>query len=87
MAKAQHEGIVNEMVRLYGEDADAAQNLYDKLLIHYAEAMLSKSEKMKGRHDALYNLQKMTCHYTKYSKAPSHDDCVSPRILHRFLHF
>ena len=63
MAKAWCEGITNEMVHLYGKDADAAQNLYDKLLIHYAEAMLSKSEKMKGRHDALYNLQKMTCHY------------------------
>ena len=62
-AKACHEEISKEIVHLYGEDAEEAQNLYDKLLIHYAEAMLTKSEKMKGRNDALYNLQRIMGHY------------------------
>ena len=63
MVTVGHAMVEHDIVHLYGEDVEEAQNLYDKLLLHYAEVMLTKSEKMKGRNNALYNLQRIMCHY------------------------
>ena len=48
MAKKECEKIDKQLENDFGDDSDAACLLYDKLLVHYAEMMVSKEEEKKG---------------------------------------
>ena len=52
-----------ELDEAFGEDSDTARSLYDKLLVHYANMLLTKEDKEKGHADALSAVQQLMGRY------------------------